>query len=128
MRYLELDEVLLIHERVLVKFGGASGLRDWGFLDSAVSRPRATFEGRDLYPDLFLKAAALAHSLLLNQPFVDGNKRTAWAAMRTMMEENGCFLRVHDDEIVELMIQIGDEHLDVPTIAAWLAKRATRVA
>ena len=103
MRYLKADEVLLIHERILDKFGGGRGLRDWGLLDSAVKRPRAAFEGMNLYPDLFTKAAggageklyhpALGHSLVLNHPFVDGNKRTAWEAMHTFIEENGYSLQ-----------------------------------
>jgi len=59
-------EVILIHERILEKFGGAGGLRDWNLLDSAVQRPRAAFSGKDLYPDLFTKAAALGHSLVLD--------------------------------------------------------------
>jgi death-on-curing protein len=98
MRYLEPEEVLLIHERILDKFGGAGGLRDGGLLDSAVNRPRAAFGGRNLYPDIFAKAAALGHSLVLNHPFVDGNKRTAWEAMHTLVEENGYSLRAEQDE------------------------------
>ena len=66
VRYLTAEEVILIHERILEKFGGAGGLRDWNLLDSAVQRPRAAFSGKDLYPDLFTKAAALGHSLVLD--------------------------------------------------------------
>lgn len=120
MRYLAADEVLLIHERILDKFGGAGGLRDWGSLDSAVNRPRVAFGGRDLYPDIFAKAAALGHSLVLNHPFVDGNKRTAWEAMHTFIEENGCSLRAEHEEIVELMLGIEDKSLGVEQIAEWL--------
>ncbi|HID55731.1 TPA: type II toxin-antitoxin system death-on-curing family toxin [Candidatus Poribacteria bacterium] len=120
MRYLAPDEVLLIHERILDKFGGAGGLRDWGLLDSAVNRPRAAFEGKDLYPDLFTKAAALGHSLALNHPFVDGNKRTAWEAMHTFIEENGYSLQAEHEEIVELMLRIEDKSLGVEQIAEWL--------
>ncbi len=120
MRYLQPEEVLLIHERILDKFGGAGGLRDWGSLDSAVNRPRAVFEGRDLYPDIFAKAAALGHSLVLNHPFVDGNKRTAWEAMHTFIEENGYPLRAEHEEIIELMLRIEDKSLGVEQIAEWL--------
>lgn len=124
MRYLEPEEVLLIHERILDKFGGAGGLRDWGSLDSAVNRPRSAFGGRNLYPDIFAKAAALGHSLVLNHPFVDGNKRTAWEAMHTFVEENGYSLRAEHDEIVELMLRIEDKSLGVEQIAEWLRQRA----
>ena len=124
MRYLEADEVLLIHERILDKFGGAGGLSNWRLLDSAVNRPRAVFAGRELYPDLFTKTAALGHSLVLNHPFVDGNKRTAWEAMHTFIEENGYSLQVEHDEIVELMLRIEDKNLGVEQIAQWLKQRA----
>ncbi len=120
MRYLDADEVLLIHERILDKFGGAGGLRNWGLLDSAVNRLRATFDEKDLYPDIFTKAAALGHSLVLNHPFVDGNKRTAWEAMHTFVEENGYSLQAEHDEIIELMLRIEDKSLGVKHIASWL--------
>ena len=123
MRYLKVDEVLLIHERILDKFGGAKGLRDWGLLDSAVQRPRTTFEGSELYPNIFTKAAALGHSLTLNQPFVDGNKRTAWEAMKRFLGENGALLRSSGENVVDLMLQIGDKRLDVREIAEWLKQR-----
>ena len=123
MRYLKVDEVLLIHERILDKFGGARGLRNCGLLDSAVQRPRATFEGSELYPNIFTKAAALGHSLTLNQPFVDGNKRTAWEAMKRFLGENGALLRSSGENVVDLMLQIGDKRLDVREIAEWLKQR-----
>lgn len=125
MRYLEADEVLLIHERILAKFGGAGGIRDWGLLDSAVKRPRAFFAGQEPYPDLFTKAAALGHSLALNHPFVDGNKRTAWEAMHTFIEENGQSLQAQTDEIVELMLRIEDKGWGVEQIAQWLQARSS---
>ncbi len=120
MRYLNTDEVILIHERILDRFGGAGGLRDWGLLDSALNRLRATFDEKDLYPDIFTKAAALGHSLILNHPFVDGNKRTAWEAMHTFIEENGYSLQAEHDEIIELMLKIEDKSLGVDQITSWL--------
>lgn len=120
MRYLSTEEVLLIHERILDKFGGAGGLRDWGLLDSAVNRPRAIFEGKDLYPDIFTKVTALGHSLVLNHPFVDGNKRTAWEAMKRFLAENDVRLKVEMETIVDLMLRIEDKSLGVDQIAEWL--------
>jgi len=65
----------------------------------------------------------LGHSLVLNQPFVDGNKRTAWEAMKRFLGENGVLLRSSAKDVVDLMLQIGDEHLDVGAIAEWLKQR-----
>ncbi len=103
MRHLKLEEVFLIHERILDKFGGARGLRDIGLLDSAVNRPLAAFEGKDIYHDIFFKAAVLGYSLTRGSPFVDANKRTAWEAMHTFIEENGYLLTARSEEVVELI-------------------------
>lgn len=123
VRYLTVAEVALIHERVLARFGGAGGIRDWGLLDSAVQRPRMAVGGEGLYPDLFTKAAALGHALVLNHAFVDGNKRTAWESMKRFLAENGCRLRTASNEIVDLMLRIEDKTLGVEQIAAWLRQR-----
>jgi death-on-curing protein len=61
MRYLSIAEVLDLHERLIADSGGAAGIRDLGALESAVSQPHAAFGGRDLYPDLVAKAAALCY-------------------------------------------------------------------
>jgi death-on-curing protein len=85
MRFLSIAEILDIHERLLADSGGASGVRDLGALESAASQPHAAFGGRDLYPDLVAKAAVLCFSLVMNHPFVDGNKRVGHAAMETFL-------------------------------------------
>ena len=73
--YLSLEQVLDLHRVQIRRFGGATGLRDRGALEAALGRPQMTFGGEDLYPDVAAKAAALMHSLVMNHPFVDGNKR-----------------------------------------------------
>jgi death-on-curing protein len=75
MRYLSLVEVLELHEVVIDISGGSRGNRDIGALESAVNQPRVTFDKSDLYPDVVSKAAALCFSLIMNHPFIDGNKR-----------------------------------------------------
>ncbi|MFB6272846.1 MAG: type II toxin-antitoxin system death-on-curing family toxin [Salinibacter sp.] len=124
MRYLTVEEVVLIHERILDRPDRSPGVRHWHLLDSAVQRSQATFGGDDLYPDLFHKAAVLGQSLVLNHPFVDGNKRTAWEAMHTMVEENRYSLSAEADEIVSFVLQIERKDLDDEAIAAWLEGHA----
>jgi death-on-curing protein len=77
MRYLSLGEIVDLHQLLLNQTGGLAGIRDLGGLESALAQPRATFDGADLHPTIIQKAAALAFSLALNHPFVDGNKRVA---------------------------------------------------
>jgi death on curing protein len=89
MRYLTLEEVLELHRRAVEQSGGSAGVRDLGGAESAVAQPRMTFAGVELYPTLAGKGAALAFSLVMNHPFVDGNKRVGHAAMETFFLLNG---------------------------------------
>ena len=75
MRYLTVEEVLVIYERVMKASGGGIGLRDIRGLESALAQPRMTFDGKDLYSNLHEKAATLGYALIRNHPFLDGNKR-----------------------------------------------------
>lgn len=82
IKYLSLEQVLVIHEKLIEKYGGSHGIRDHALLESAVVRPRTSAFGEEAYPTLFLKAAVLLHSIIKNHPFVDGNKRTGFGAMQ----------------------------------------------
>ncbi|MGD2164199.1 MAG: type II toxin-antitoxin system death-on-curing family toxin [Anaerolineae bacterium] len=99
----------LLHERLIQRIGGSSGLRDPGLLESAVARPQASFESEDLYPDLWTKAAALLHSLIKNHPFVDGNKRTAVTATGIFLELNGQRLTASNQEVVRFVATMAAE-------------------
>lgn len=89
MRYLTLVEVLELHRRIIEQSGGALGVRDFGLLESAIAQPQMAFGGDDLYPSLTEKSAALGFSIIMNHPFVDGNKRTGHAAVETFLVMNG---------------------------------------
>jgi death on curing protein len=91
---------------VVEQAGGATGLRDLGALESAVAQPRATFGGADLYESLAAKAAALGHSLALNHPFVDGNKRVAHVAVETFQVLNGYELTADVDDAERTMLAL----------------------
>jgi death-on-curing protein len=72
---ISVSEAIYIHDILIERFGGSTGIRDVGLLESALARPFQTFNGVDLYPESIEKAAALIESILNNHPFVDGNKR-----------------------------------------------------
>jgi len=86
-----LEDILNLHKYSIQKYGGSEGLRDSGLLESAIARPFQTFGGEDLYPSVFEKAAALGESLIINHPFIDGNKRTGAVAMAALLEDEGLF-------------------------------------
>jgi death-on-curing protein len=101
--YLDLDDLLEIaHEAVSrdVVVG------DYGLLESALARPRASVFGEDAYPDLHLKAAALLHSLARNHALVDGNKRLAWTACRTFLAINGQWISANEDDRFDFVISV----------------------
>ena len=106
MRYLSLDEVLELHRLTIAQSGGAGGLRDLGLLESAVVQPYMTFGSRDLYQSLADKAAALAFSLIMNHPFVDGNKRVGHLAMETFLVLNNHELNVDVDEQERMVLDV----------------------
>ena len=120
MRFLSLDEVLTLHEKVLERSGGSSGVRDQNALESAVAQPQMSFGGKDLYPTLADKASAMSFSLINNHPFVDGNKRIGHAAAEVFLLLNGYEIDadVDEQERVVLAVAAGEMARDEWTI--WM--------
>lgn len=118
--YLTLDEVLRIHEVLIRVFGGASGVRDLGMIESALLRPQTGY-----YADLIEEAAALWESLAMNHGFVDGNRRVAYACLELFLQMNGADLTASNDEAERFIY----EHIEAATfrkdvIEEWLNRNA----
>jgi len=124
MRHLTLGEVVELHRWVLAGSGGLAGVRDLGALEAALAQPRMTFDGVDLYASTVEKAAALAFSLVMNHPFLDGNKRVAHAAMETFLLLNGLEIDASIDEQEHLMLGLAAGHVARAELAAWLRSRS----
>jgi death-on-curing protein len=124
MKYLTSEQVLFIHARLIAETGGSHGVRDLARLESAVARPQAVFGGKELYPDVFLKAAALLDSLINNHPFVDGNKRTGITAAALFLQANGKQLTANTADLEEFTLQATTSHLDLPILADWLHQQS----
>ena len=122
MKYLSPEQVLFIHSRLIDTTGGSHGIMDIGLLQSAVSRSKATFEGKDLYPDVFRKAAALMESLARNHPFIDGNKRTAITATAVFLGMNGYRLDTTQKELEKFTLSVAVGRVQFDDIAAWFNK------
>jgi death-on-curing protein len=116
--YLDLDDLLDIAREAV---GADVAVGDYGLLDSALARPRASVFGQDAYPDLHLKAAALLHSLARNHALVDGNKRLAWTACRTFLAINGEWISAPEEARFEFVIRVATGGLpDLDKIAEQL--------
>jgi death-on-curing protein len=98
--------VLSIHARQIERFGGTPGVRDEGLLESALAQPQVTFGGQFLHPTISEQAAAYLYHIAMNHPFIDGNKRTAFAVMDTFLRLNGCTLNLTDDRAYDLVMRV----------------------
>ncbi|WP_433431013.1 type II toxin-antitoxin system death-on-curing family toxin [Nonomuraea sp. CA-141351] len=102
-RYVTLEQGLRIARAAV---GGPVQVRDLGLLEAALLRPQTSLFGHDAYRDLFVKAAALLHSIVTNHPLVDGNKRAGWLTTYVFLAKNGIELDPDDDEAYDFVIAI----------------------
>lgn len=126
--YISLDVVLEIHRRQLSDFCGAEGIRNRPGLESAVETPKASFDGEDLYPTLFDKAAAYAFHIAESQVFVDGNKRTALDAALTFLAINGFEIPNEEMALYDAMITIAERRMSKPELAKLFESLAEAVS
>ena len=119
--FLSLEDVLEIHAAQLDRYGGQDGIRDRGLLLSAMAQPEMSFAGEFLHDDLFAMAAAYAFHIAENQPFIDGNKRTAFQAADVFLMLNGFDLPASKQRPVA-MIDITKRTLDKAGLALLFRK------
>ena len=127
VEYLSIGQLLALHAQQLRRYGGGTGVRNRGALESALARPAATFGGEDLYPDIADKAAALMHSLALNHPFVDGNKRVAAFSAIVFAESNGHEFLATPDDLVKTTLAVAEGKMAVEALAIWFRQRLRSV-
>jgi len=116
IEYLTTIEVLAIHKILVDRYGGSHGLRDAGALESALYRPQTGY-----YDDLIQEAAALWESLSQNHPFIDGNKRAAFAATYTFLSVNGTKIKANSNEIIIFVKKLYDnQKFEFKELEIWL--------
>lgn len=127
VKYLSADEIEDLHEQIILRYGGVGGVLNRELLESASLRPKAAVLGRELYPTLEEKAAALMHSIITNHPFVDGNKRTAFLATQEFLRLNGYEIVAEKREALEFTLAIAEGKLGIPEIVDWLRRHIKEV-
>jgi death on curing protein len=123
MRYLTLAEILEIHKSVIHQSGGSAGILNVGALESATAQPRMAFGGKELYPSLAEKAAALGYSIIQNHPFIDGNKRVGHAAMETYLVMNGHQITAPIEDQYSVILRVAAGEIKREDFTAWLRER-----
>lgn len=118
---ITISEVLIIQEVLIEKFGGIKGIRDKGLLESAISRPFQTFDNKDLYSDPIQKAASLIESIIINHPFIDGNKRIGYVLMRLLLMNNGLDIKASQKGKYDFVIKIAKGQSTFINICNWIS-------
>lgn len=123
--FLDQASVLQIHDRQLQKFGGTLGVRDMGLLESALAQPQASFGGELLHPTIYQQAAAYLYHLAMNHPFLDSNKRTAFAVMDAFLRLNRYQLNLSNDQAYQLVLEVVQKTMSKEALIDRLAEAIT---
>lgn len=124
---IDISDAELIHQILIEKFGGSHGIRDRKLLESALARPFQTFDQKDLYQSTIEKAAALLESILINHPFIDGNKRTGYVLMRLLLINNDVDISANEEEKYKFVISVSRGTLRWAGIIEWLNEKAVKI-
>ncbi len=122
--FLTVEQVLMLHQRQLDRFGGGAGLRDPGLLESAVAQPQASFGGALAHDGLFAMTGAYLFHIVSNHPFVDGNKRVGLLAAVTFLHINGIRLLHGSEALYALTIGVAEGRIDKAAVTAELERIA----
>ncbi len=122
---ISIDDILILHEKLIEDYGGMKGIRDLAMLESA--GPFQTFAGNELYPETHQKAAALAESLIINHPFLDGNKRLGALTMIAFLTHEGYKIIALNDNLYQLVISISTGELKFEEIVKWLKENTQKI-
>jgi death-on-curing protein len=119
-KFVTKEQVLLLHELQINRFGGAFGIVNEGLLDSALAQPKATFFGEFLHREIHAQAAAYLYHLVKNHPFLDGNKRVGAAVMEVFLRINGYVLTLSNEELYNLTMQVAQGQLSKDEVSALI--------
>jgi death-on-curing protein len=119
---ISIGEAIKIQSILIERFGGTPGLRDKNLLESALLRPYQTFDKKELYSSQIEKGAALIESIIINHPFIDGNKRFGYVAMRLLLLECDSDIIASEADKYEFVIAIAKGELKFKEICRWMER------
>lgn len=122
MKTVDIEDILVFHNKLIERIGGSNGIRDIGLIESALNRANATFDGKDLYEPILDKVAVITASLIKNHGFVDGNKRIGIAVMLLLLKLNSINILYTQNELIELGFGVASNRVDDKAIKEWIIK------
>ncbi len=118
-------QVLAVHDAAISRFGGAAGIRDEGLLDSALARPFSSFGGVDVFPNDVAKVCAMAHGIISNHPFVDGNKRTGAAVLGMVLRSNGMRFKPRHEDFCSVILGVASGEVSLESLTEWVKSQVS---
>ncbi len=120
MKTLTKEQIVFLHSQLIDSTGGAEGIKDDGMLESAINAPFQTFDGEELFPTIYHKAARLGFGLVSNHPFLDGNKRIGAHAMLVFLDINAIEMQYTNLELSEIILAVADNKAQYEDLLSWL--------
>jgi death-on-curing protein len=124
---IDLQEVEKYHNDLIDQFGGSKGIRDIAGLEAALARPYMTFDQQDLYPTPEDKAAAVFESLIINHPFIDGNKRIAYLLLRLTLRIENITMVASQKEKYDMAISASMGQFNFDQIKDWIIQHSIKI-
>ena len=123
MKILTREQILILHEQQIKRYGGTYGVRDESLLDSALSAPFQSFGGNEFFPTTLEKAVRLCAGLVQNHPFHDGNKRIGTIALLVTLDLNGYRLKTNSNELADIIIKLAAGLINDEELLNWVKEK-----
>lgn len=120
MIWIDVEDIILIHSKIIQKSGGIDGPRDRSCLESAVAAPMQSFGGQDLFPSDVEKIARLGYGLATNHAFLDGNKWIGAMMVQLLLKWNGYYLELVSGELADMFIAVADDRATEKELLNWI--------
>ena len=117
------EQIILMHKKLIERYGGQHGVRDYALLASALNTPYQGFGGLEFYPTIIEKAVRLCVGLVVNHPFCDGNKRIGALALLTPLDINGLTLTTNNEELSEIILKLASGTIEYKGLLKWTQER-----
>lgn len=120
MIWITLEDIIMIHSRIIQSTGGLDGIRDKAGLEAAIAAPLQSFGGIDLFPTIIEKIARLGYGLAANHAFIDGNKRIGAMIVQLLLKWNGYNIALKPNELADMFISIADGNANEEDLLKWI--------